>query len=82
MLPNRAQTTRAALAMAAVWFGLTLALSLAQSTDLRPNDAQLAVACPNTRELVIDDIKICYFTCPDMSTSIRIAADQICPPFH
>ena len=76
MLPNRAQTTRAALAMAAMWFGLT------QSTDLRPNSVQLAVACPNTGELVIDDIKICYFTCPDMSTSIRIAADQICPPFH
>jgi len=76
MLPNRAQTTRAALAMAAMWFGLM------QSTDVRPNSVQLAVACPNTGELVIDDIKICYFTCPDMSTSIRIAADQICPPFH
>ena len=43
---------------------------------------QPAVACPNTGELVIDDIKICYFTCPDRSTSIRIGADQICPPFH
>lgn len=43
---------------------------------------QLAVACPNTGELVIDQVKICYFTCPDMSTSIRIGADDICPPFH
>jgi hypothetical protein len=77
-----AQIVRTILAMAAMSFALAPALSPGQSTDLRPNSVQLAVACPNTRELVIDDIKICYFTCPDMSTSIRIAADQICPPFH
>ncbi len=50
--------------------------------DLRSNGLERAVACPNTGELVIDDIKICYFTCPDRRTSIRIRADQICPPFH
>lgn len=43
---------------------------------------QFAVACPNTGELVIDKVKICYFTCPDIDTSIRIGADDICPPFH
>lgn len=43
---------------------------------------QLAVACPKTGELVIDDVKICYYTCPDVQTSIRIGATDICPPFH
>jgi hypothetical protein len=63
--------------------GLSSALLPPQATGLQPNGVQVAVACPNTRELVIDDIKICYFTCPDnTSTSIRIGADQICPPFH
>lgn len=53
------------------------------STPGLPRALQFAVACPNTGELVIDKIKICYFTCPDnTSTSIRIGADQICPPFH
>jgi hypothetical protein len=74
MLCIRTPIAAAALAVAALW--------PAQSPGLRSNDPQLAVACPNTGELVIDDIKICYFTCPDMSTSIRIGADQICPPFH
>lgn len=58
------------------------ALSAALPIDLRSDRVQLAVACPNTGELVIDKIKICYFTCPDLRTSIRIGADDICPPFH
>lgn len=49
---------------------------------LPPSGPQPVAACPNTGELVIDDIKICYFTCPDRRTSIRIGAGQICPPFH
>lgn len=61
---------------------LSLALLPGQPAELPTNGARFAVACPNTGELVIDDVKICYFTCPDMSTSIRIGADQICPPFH
>ena len=63
----------AVLGVAALWPAPPLEL---------PANPQLAVACPNTGELVIDDIKICYVTCPDRSTSIRIGADQICPPFH
>lgn len=65
----------AAMAMAA-------ALSLS-APGLAHAGLQLAVACPNTGELVIDKIKICYFTCPDNTrTTIRIGADGICPPFH
>jgi hypothetical protein len=69
----RAQIT-GSLVIAAVSLGLALALEA--------HGVQLAVACPNTGELVIDDVKICYFTCPDLRTSIRIGADEICPPFH
>jgi hypothetical protein len=63
------------------------AMSPVRLLDERPESshfggAQFAVACPNTGELVIDKVKICYFTCPDISTSIRIGADDICPPFH
>jgi hypothetical protein len=70
----RAQLAGLILAMAAV--------SPALPIDMRPDRVQLAAACPNTGELVIDKIKICYFTCPDLRTSIRIGADDICPPFH
>jgi hypothetical protein len=59
-----------------------VALSAAASPGLQSDRFQAAVACPNTGELVIDKIKICYFTCPDVRTTIRIGADQICPPFH
>ena len=63
---------------------------LAISPAVAPVDApsaghptlHLAVACPKTGELVIDDVKICYYTCPDVQTSIRIGATDICPPFH
>ena len=70
--------------MAIVMVAATLPVRL---LDGRPESshfggAQFAVACPNTGELVIDKVKICYFTCPDISTSIRIGADDICPPFH
>ena len=78
----RAPVAAAVLAVAALSLSLSFALPPTQPSELQLNGVYLAVACPNTGELVIDDIKICYFTCPDMSTSIRIGADQICPPFH
>jgi hypothetical protein len=59
-----------------------MALSPALPIGTQRDRPQLAVACPNTGELVIDEVKICYFTCPDIRTSIRIGADDICPPFH
>ncbi len=64
-----------------------IAAAAALLPDARPDASSFdrprpAVACPNTGELVIDKIKICYFTCPDIRTSIRIGATDICPPFH
>jgi hypothetical protein len=59
-----------------------LALSPGLPTGSPRDSVQPTVACPNTGELVIDEVKICYFTCPDTRTSIRIGADDICPPFH
>lgn len=77
MLVMQARTRGIAAAMV---LSLTSPLSAPNSPRVDP---QFVIACPNTGELVIDKIKICYFTCPDNSqTSIRIGADGICPPFH
>ena len=76
-----AQTTGMMLAAVALSFAPPPGVPLGD--QLLGDQLQRAIACPNTGELVIDKIKICHFTCPDNTrTSIRIGADQICPPFH